>query len=144
MTEGYVPSEFCDEVTPAPREHPNAWIIEREGRFFLDQSDDHSADEETPIYEIKHGKSYGFHRLEDFGEATLTVRADGSYSVDREMPATAEQVYVVSDSDTLSSSIAEMVADALDEGEYDIAYFTWHEEIWTFDTESRSFSRGSA
>lgn len=147
MTEGYVPEEFCDETTPPPRETPDAWIVEIGGDFYLDASDDPNLDEETERFALVNGQPYRFERLEEFGEATLTIGDDGSYSVDRDMPPGADQLYVPCDPETLSGSIAELVKNCggdLGPGEHVVSYFTYHEEVWSFDAASKSFLRGAA
>lgn len=146
MTEGYVPAMLTDEVSPPPRETPDAWLRQENGRFYIDARGVYYSDEEMAKgIEITFGKAIEFMRLEDFGEATLIVHADRGFSVEPPMPAGAESVCVEHDPDTLANSVEEMVASdfsALEPGEYAISYFTWHDELWTFD--GAKFTRGGA
>jgi hypothetical protein len=148
MQEGYVPECLCDEVSPPPRPHPDAWRTQRGERFFIDQSDDHSADEDNDACELKNGQSYEFCRLVQHGSATLTFGADSSWSVDHPMPAAAEMMWIPADHDTLAGSVDELASflkeAGEDEGEHGLEYFTWENEFWTFDAETKRFVRGAA
>lgn len=146
MSEGVVPLCYVDEITPPPREHPNDWILKVGEQFYFATPDGFYTDEETGPDPLFDGCIYGFERLESFGEATLTIKDDKSYALDREMPDGAESVYVSYDPDTLSGSIAELIencADDLGPGDHSIEYFSWHSEQWRFDAAKGVFVEAS-
>jgi hypothetical protein len=146
MTEGYVPTCFADEVTPPPRPGPDDWTVAKDGRFFFDKSGDFfDADDEMDNDELANGDAIPFMRLETFPNATLTVDDDGSWTVDPPAPDGAQQVVIEYEPETLDVSVKDLVANcALDAGEYDLRFFTWHNEVWTFDAAAGKFSRGAA
>jgi hypothetical protein len=128
-TTKWLPSAYQDEWIPPPRETPDAWIVQHDGKPALAPCDDtadqpvHQSLAETDIVE--------FDCMTDYGDADLTLRESGTWSVTRDKPDGAEHVTAMNgwQSETLASSVEEcarMLRDAgADPADYRITYYTW-------------------
>ncbi len=83
--------------------------------------------------------------------ATLTfIDADGGYKVEPPAPEGAEQVMVVGDPETMADGVAGLVEMLRETGDADegdrhaLTFYTWSDEVWSFDAENRKFTRGAA
>lgn len=137
MTENitrYLPRAWQDEVIPEPQASPDAFI-------HLDKTDGwvlrpcgQAADEEDDIFyvtKIRDGDIIGFDANQVFGDYSLTVREDGTFSTDRPVPEKANCFRIDRDTDTLATSASELVAgsrfmgDPLEPGTYDMDAYWW-------------------
>lgn len=136
MTEGYIPTFLADEITPPPRSMPDDWIIAKDGRFYIGDDDDSAA--------ITNGEAAEFMRLETFPDSKLTIEDDKTWKVDPPAPK-SDQVMIAYDSDTMDDSIESLVQNnELDPGTYHLHFYTWHDEVWSFDAAAGKFLRGAA
>jgi hypothetical protein len=78
-----------------------------------------------------------------WGTATLTVRANGTWSVDREMPDDANCVRVEWDAESVSQTVADLVNDCSlhrDPDTHVIEYYEWSGDIpFVFEAATRRF-----
>lgn len=132
-TELWVPNSYVEEGGPPPRATPDAWIMHLPGEanHFLAPADDFMlADDERVTGRLLHqGEKVAFLSMRDFGEATLTLDPDGTWTVSRPMPVEADTVWIVGDSasvdDSAESIVRYLVEDASDSGTYQIGYAAW-------------------
>ncbi|MCW2276340.1 hypothetical protein GJ654_18615 [Rhodoblastus acidophilus] len=136
-----------DETTPPPRATPDDWIVRKGDAFMIDFvpvfCDD---DEASEALALKNGERVPFGRLYTYPTATLTFGENGKWQCEPPAPNGAEQVMVEDDPETMSDSVAELVenADLDSDFSYTLHFYTWTDELWTFDAEAGKFTRGAA
>jgi hypothetical protein len=141
VTKDYVPTCFADEVTPPPRATPDDWLVHRDGKYFLTSGAAYE-DEESDVA-VAHGEAVPFSRLEEFPDATLTVAKGGAWTCDPPAPEGAQHVMIDDDPDSMDDSVENLVANFVpDPGCYVLNFYTWHDEVWSFDAEAGKFVRG--
>lgn len=135
ITERWIPVDFMDEFSPEPRERPEDWLRSLDDGAPCLRCQDQFAGDEPLIHPLKDGEAVEFSKFTDYGTATLLLAADGSFTVSRDMPASAEQCCIMLgwQSETLSESVAEtvrMLIEARGEpDDYLISYYTFSEGI---------------
>ena len=143
MNEGYIPSNLADEISPPPRETPDAWIVEKDGLFFILALGDGEEDDDDALEPLLTGAAVKFMRLETFPDARLMLEEDGTFTVDPPAPEGAEQVMIWGETDSMDDSVQNLVENFMpDPGEHELQFYTWHDEVWTFD--GGKFTRGAA
>lgn len=150
----WMPAEWQDEIVPPARETPDAWIVSAADGVPMLAGCYHGPLGEDPDLKPTDDQPWGSPRLlsdgeivpfcftRDWGSAELTVRDDGTWSVDREMPSQANCVAVSGEWETVSASIADLVrnSDMRDPETWTLAYYEWSEESpFVFDAATRRF-----
>jgi hypothetical protein len=151
----WLPTDWQDESIPPPRETPDAWIVQAadgapmlagvyEGP--LGESTDPARHEDAPWGSprvLTDGETVHFNFTRAWGTATLTVRADGTWSVDREMPGEANCVRLEWVTESVSQTVADLVKYSdlhADQGDQVIEYYEWSDDIpFVFDATTRRF-----
>lgn len=149
---GWLPSEYQDEITPALRPSPNEWIVSLDDGAPALAACWEDGDQDNLYahpWRLTDGQIVQFDHLIDHGSATLTVNADGSFTVNRPMPTEAN--FVRSDFENADDSVENLVKrggsgwhseEGLAVGEHDLDYYQWSEDIpFRFDAATRSFQR---
>lgn len=140
----YVPTLYADETTPPPRNSPNDWLIAKADGFFLDKNDLDYADLDEEPHELEHGAAIDFMRLETFPNSTLTINEDKTWTIDPPAPA-AEAVAIWGEPESMSDSVEALIENSdLDADEYELIFYTWHDEVWTLDAPTGKFVRSGA
>lgn len=136
----YLPADWLDEIIPTPRADPNEFVMFNEaiGWHLRDPDEAEPFEAEdgwcTPL---QPGQVVKFSANRVFGDFTLTVDGSG-YVTDRQIPAEANCFRLDHDTDTLASSLEELVNgsgwmhDPLQPGEYDIDAYWWSDEEYPF------------
>lgn len=127
----WFPVEWLDEMNPLPLESPDAFI-EREGDGWCLRLPEGDSDRENDFYHmtVVPGQVVGFEWTESYGDLTMTVHEDRTFTLDRAIPEGATHFYEHSEG-MLTNSLSEMVegADRLEPGEYEISAYTWSDAI---------------
>jgi hypothetical protein len=138
----FIPEEYVDEGAPEGRADIQDWIEVRDDGCFLKAP----ADVEWPARPLHDGEIVSFTTYVDHGSTYGTIR-DGKLMVDAPMPEKATHVTADGDSDTLSSSIAELET-TLNECDYfefsetvSIQYYAWPCFAFRFDAVNKAFFR---
>lgn len=138
----WLPAEYMDEVVPPLRASADAWIV------VLDDGAPCLAGEVDggiAPRQLVDGEAVGFQTCTDYGEATLTIAEDGSYTIKPPMPPEAQQVMAFGDLESMSPTIDELVTflkhdGQLEPGEVRLFYYTWADApALRFDAASRKF-----
>jgi hypothetical protein len=150
MTEptAYFPAALVDEIMPADRDSPDAWLISSGGGApRLDLSDGFGEGGSRPL---ANGEIVKFVSRTDYGVATLTLSADG-FTVSEPMPADAEQCCILDglQAETLAADVEECVGLLRDYGaecdDYRISYYTFDDGLpYRFDAATRHFDKVNA
>ena len=152
MADGWIPEPYFDEVVPEPKTTPSDWIgaLDDGAPALLD------FDGEEPERALHDGDRVDFYESRAMGSATLTIGDDGSWSVDREMPAGANLVscYDLEDSFDTIAAMIESAKESAVEGcggefepgaEYFIRYWYWSARTpFRFDAATRAFVKMEA
>jgi hypothetical protein len=131
----WIPVDFMDEGGPSPRDDKEDWLARLDDGAPCLRCMDAWAGDEPLTHPLKDGETVEFSKFTDFGSARLDLNADGSFTVDRDMPAGAEQCCIMLgwQSETLSESVGETVKMLIEAGgepdDYMIAYYTYSEGI---------------
>ncbi|PPQ34747.1 hypothetical protein SAMN06265338_1403 [Rhodoblastus acidophilus] len=145
---GVVPEIFLDEVTPPPRPTPDDWIIRKAAGAMIDNDPHLCGDDETSEdLGLQHGKVITFSRLYTYPNATLTIPQSGDWRCDPPAPEGAAYVMIEDEPETFSDSVGELVANYIDltPGDaYTLIFYSWVDEIWSFDAVAGKFTRGAA
>ncbi len=127
MCRKWVPSDYVDEITPPPRETPDAWI---EGGNALAAFDD-----AAPPRPLAEGEIVRFSWVETLGAVTITIAEDGSWTSNPPIPETPEgaafHIWEPYDPDTLSFDVDSFVAQWFEldgPGEIDAETYAWSTE----------------
>lgn len=137
----WLPVRWMDEYVPDPQIDPNAFICHNdETGFFLQPVEDQGSSsfmEGFGVIALEEGKTVRFNATEAYGDFTLTVRDDGTFETDGEIPAKANCFRLDRDTDTLQRSLSELVnnghyGETLQPGSYDIDAYWWSEEEYAF------------
>jgi len=131
---GWAPADYVDETVPTLRASPSDWLVRgAEGiglaPFDLEPGEALSATDD--IHVLAQGETVMFTALTEFGDATMTIAEDGSFSVDRPMPPDARTCSL--DNDTSGETIEELV-EAMrtwgddTAGRYVVAYYAWSDD----------------
>lgn len=134
----YLPSAWQDEVIPEPQASPDAFIRrDGDGRFFLVPCEWNEEDEDNYRINLDACHVIAFDANQVFGDFSLTVREDGTFSTDRPVPDKANCFRIDRDTDTLATSLSELVAgsrfmgDPLEPGTYDMDAYWWSKNpVW--------------
>ncbi|WP_062203522.1 hypothetical protein [Aureimonas sp. AU12] len=112
----WCPGDWLDEVCPVQVEDPaHAVICDGEGRWFLVDDDFRDAGEtdpsatETQAMPLEPGDVVIWSYSETRGEFTVTVDADGSFTLDGVAPSDATQWWVPGEHDVLADTLGELV-----------------------------------
>lgn len=140
--DAWFPEEYCDEVMPADRESANAWLLKMaDGSICLDACE--MGDDPRPLAD---GEIVKFSTRTDYGQTTLHLFGDGSFSIDDAMPEKAEQCCVMHgwQTETLSTDVNELVSQLKDAGgdpdDYNVSFYTFSDSIpLRFDAKSAAF-----
>jgi hypothetical protein len=128
----YLPSSYQDESIPAPRPHPSDWIKGPTGDLWELFSTDEN-DPEADSIKVAPGDIVAFQYCIHYGYFELTVNSDGTYSLENPIPEEAEYFRIWFDSDTLSESIEDLIANSdLTPGDKETveAYYWSPDERW--------------
>lgn len=137
----YLPSNWLDEVIPSPQFHPNNFVFHSEkiGWHMRDPDEDGDPEEgDGWLTLLTPEQVVGFSANRVFGDFTLTVEPDGSFSTNRPIPQEANCFRIDYDIDTLADSLATMVKNGtgfdgrLEAGTYDIDAYWWSNEEYLF------------
>lgn len=134
----WLPADWLDEVNPTLLDSPDAFI-ERVGDGWGLRLPVGDSERDNTFYQtaIEPGQIVNFLWTEHYGDRTLTMNADRTWSLDEPAPAGATHFYeytqgMLSDSvDSLVNGDAPDcgVTDPLDPGEYVISTYTWSDSI---------------
>ncbi|MCW2315279.1 hypothetical protein SAMN06265338_1243 [Rhodoblastus acidophilus] len=146
---GVVPEVYVDEITPPPRPTPDDWIVRKDGGAMIDNDPNLDGDDETSEdLGLKHGLAVTFFRLYTYPDATLTFPREGDWRCDPPAPEGADYVMVEDEPETMSGSVSELVANAdinaAPGNAYTLNFYSWVDEIWSYDAEAGKFTRGAA
>lgn len=147
MADGWIPEPYFDEIVPEPKESPSEWI----GRLADGSPALLDFDGEVAERALQDGERVDFYQTRSFGGATLTFSEDGSWSVDRELPAGANHIYCP-DNEMAGSSVEALIKEAkecfrgYDSGDFEpgaaywVTYWLWSDRTpFRFDAATRSF-----
>lgn len=97
----WVPEFLVDEVTPPPRETPDAWLPTEciSGRMIV--ADDL---EDGPAVALTIGDTMEFAWVVDHGTIVFEIAADGTFTTDRPIPPEANSFLEIGDTDTLGEA----------------------------------------
>jgi hypothetical protein len=140
----WLPSKLMDETFPPPRPSPDDWITSLDdGAPAIENGEDYDQQEPTLLHD---GEVILFQRCDHYGNANLTLAADGGWKVDRPKPPVATDVVAINgwQYETHASSVDEcatmLVQAEADPGDYEISYYSWSDDIpHRFDAKARSF-----
>ena len=144
--DAWFPEEYCDEVMPADRSSPTAWVERHGDGWRIAPIEDNDSCDQTGM-PITDGEIVSFVSRTDHGDATLTLKADGTWSVDRAMPPGADQVYLPCEN--IAASVEELVEQMRESSDfqpddYEISYACWSDGIaFRFDASAGVFERVS-
>lgn len=138
----WVPLDYADEFVSHLTDQPSAWLAAVAGGHVLRTYDGEVPEADAPHDLLADGELVLMQRLDRFGDATLTihdsilVEDDPVFTVSREMPALATEVWIVGE-DWTAPSVAELV-DELDHepGETSIRYLRWTEHRFRYRAET--------
>ena len=142
----WLPNHYSDEVIPAPRISPTAWVVTREdGSWELAANE--IADMPMPIPLVE-GEIVAFQWTEDFGTAELCFESDGSFTLDCDEPRAPDgghmNVAIDGDWESVSPSVEELVENIRDGGDSEgvetISFFAWSTGSDRFVFSSGEFS----
>lgn len=138
----WVPSVYVDEVVPPPRETPSAWLMRAaDGAPMLAAIDSDLGEEAMTGMptRLADGQVVEFGWRMDYGRAALMVRADGTWTAERDMPPSPPgggmMCAIWGDWDTVTDSLKQLVEDnnlRSDPGEYIVCYYAWSDEDLAF------------
>ena len=150
----YLPEDYQDEMPPASRPSPNDWIKRLPGDVFalvgLDEAMGNKPDDSAARI-LTDGDIVLFDWSRGHGNAELTIRVDGTWSVSRDMPTGGENelmmVAFVGEWESVSMSIDELVENAAGyrgaTGEAEesdtIHYYSWSENGVPFEFRAGEF-----
>lgn len=129
----YLPSAWQDEVIPEPQESPDAFIHFDGAKGWVLRPCGQAEDEEDDIFyvtKIRDGDIIAFDENQVFGDFILTV-GDVAWMTDRPVPEKANCFRINRDTETLASSVSELVAgsrlmgEPLKPGTYDMDAYWW-------------------
>ncbi|ARM12086.1 MULTISPECIES: hypothetical protein [Rhizobium] len=130
----WLPCDWMDEYVPDPQTDPNAFVCQDQTGWFLRPVEE---EEDYPFLKLVEGQTVRFNATENYGDFTLTIHDDGTFETDREIPAKANCFRLDHDTDTLQSSLSDLVAcgylgTSVEPGSYDIDAYWWSEEEYAF------------
>jgi hypothetical protein len=144
----WIPVDFMDEGGPNPATTPHDWVKRLDDGAWILTYEDVLAEEDPPTTVLGHGEIVQFASLTDYGSARIEVKADGTWTCDREMPVGAKQCAIMAgwQLDTLGTSVAESVKLLTEtpgfepDDDYAISFYTYSDPIdLTFDAASGTF-----
>ena len=128
------PSEMVDEVMPPGREKPEDWLHGPSGLILhVEEGDDDDA--KAPVLLLEDGTIIEFVNCTKYGDAELSLRADGSWRVSSPKLRGAEQSCIMNgwqyetNADTVEETVKLLIETDAEPGEYPISYFTWSDTI---------------
>lgn len=139
------PTDYCDEVMPAGRADPDAWIVVRPGGAIGSAWMIASDFDEPPVWSLADGAIVSFVSREIHDEIKLTLTADGC-RFERAPPAGFEQCCILLgfQAQTLAEGVDEMIARLraceVDPGEFLASFYTFGAPICRRPADSRSAS----
>lgn len=149
-TRKWLPTDWQDEVTPPPAVSPSDFIqLDADGPFLAPlgwKPDTEELAEHDPRIRLEDGTLVQFSWVEDHGHRTLTVLADGSWTLDEPFPDAAEQFWLPGDPDTINLGIDDLVrgsidgwSDPLPPGDWVVAGYTWGpHSVWRYHAASNA------
>lgn len=105
----YAPAEWIDEFSPAPQADPNAFLKQKDGKWFLMPTEDDLKDTGSYCIAAAHGDLIEFDSFRDYGSGTLSVREGGGWTIDFVYPLDANTFYVDNDPYTVMDSVDEII-----------------------------------
>ncbi len=148
MARKWVPHQYVDEITPTPRETPDAWLVSLPGDGVMAIAGDETGEGEGEPIILADGQIVEFSWMEDFGTASFTVLADGRWTAEPPMPPNPEGgstvVMVVGDPETLGFDIDSFARCWCEEnnsepGTVTIRYYAWSDSGVPFVLRHRRF-----
>ncbi|BDA85000.1 hypothetical protein Sa4125_25420 [Aureimonas sp. SA4125] len=106
----WVPEFLVDEVSPPPRESPDAWTvrnIQHETTIIVGESADETHSDEPSTRSFEPGDIVSFCSFQDFGPITVRIHDDGSVDTLTPVHPRASLFWAEGDPDTLSFSLEE-------------------------------------
>lgn len=120
----WVPSDYVDEITPPPRETPDAWIEDYGNLAAIDDA--------HPPQPLAEGEIVNFSWVETLGSVTITIAEDGSWTSNPPIPETPEgacsHIWAPFDPDTMSFDVDSFASAMLENdgpGEIDAEIYAW-------------------
>ena len=119
---GWVPECYLDEVAPEPRATPSVWLAPGDVmRLAGFDSDD------EPGAVVAEGETMTFVSLTHFGTCRVEWNGGRDFVARDPIPAGATIFMLVGDTDTISTSVADLCGSLVDEdpGELDVLAYHW-------------------
>ena len=136
ITTYWLPAEWADEMVPGLLDSPDAYITQPESGVWQLRLPDNDPEYENDFFrlELQPGKVVQWLQCERYGDRTLTVAEDRSFTLSAPIPAKANCFWLPMDIDTLQSSLEELVhggdlyGEPLETGEHLVEGYWWSEQ----------------
>ncbi len=141
--EEWIPFDYCEETSPAPRSSPSAWVVENDAGHpcLADEFEDVGT-------ALTDGQQIKFLQVVDHGGAVIVFNPDGSASLSTPMPEAAEHCCVMDglQADTMADDTDTMLANLREAAgpnpgdEFTVSYYSIVGPLpFRFDAATRAF-----
>lgn len=144
-TRQWLPSQWLDEVVPAPQENPDAFIRPLGGGSFELRAPDEPEEDGFFVAPLVPGQVVEFSAFDDYGMMELTLNEDRTFTTAEPVPAEATHFMMYMEPDTISGSLEELVRnldEPVDAGPFTVLAYSWaHHTSYRLDVDSDGTAR---